>query len=134
MHLAYRWFTRLDFSQEIPDHSTLSKNRHGRFRQSGVFREVFEAIVHRLSGSWFGGGPESGLDGTMVRADASGDSRVPRKRLAEVAQVSRTVRQYLAELEQENPIPSAETVSTTDPDAAWCDKGGPARLAITTTT
>ena len=47
MHLAYRWFTRLDFSQEIPDHSTLSKNRHGRFRQSGVFREVFEAIVRR---------------------------------------------------------------------------------------
>src|SRR5260370_15416528 len=38
MHLAYRWFTRLDFDQEIPDHSTLSKNRHGRFRQSGVFR------------------------------------------------------------------------------------------------
>ena len=34
-HLAYRWFTRLDFEQEIPDHSTFSKNRHGRFRQSG---------------------------------------------------------------------------------------------------
>ncbi len=47
MHLAYRWFTRLDFEQEIPDHSTFSKNRHGRFRQSGVFREVFEEIVRR---------------------------------------------------------------------------------------
>ncbi len=23
MHLAYRWFTRLDFSQEIPDHVPL---------------------------------------------------------------------------------------------------------------
>jgi len=45
MHLAYRWFTRLDLGQEIPDHSTFSKNRHGRFRQSGVFREVFEEIV-----------------------------------------------------------------------------------------
>jgi hypothetical protein len=45
MHLAYRWFTRLGFDQEIPDHSTFSKNRHGRFRQSGVFREVFEEIV-----------------------------------------------------------------------------------------
>lgn len=40
MHLAYRWFTRLGFEQEIPDHSTFSKNRHGRFRQSGVFQEV----------------------------------------------------------------------------------------------
>ncbi len=28
MHLAYRWFTRLGFEQEIPDHSTFSKNRH----------------------------------------------------------------------------------------------------------
>ena len=47
MHLAYRWFTRLDFGAEIPDHSTFSKNRHGRFRQSGIFREVFEEIVCR---------------------------------------------------------------------------------------
>jgi transposase len=47
MHLAYRWFTRLDLNAEIPDHSTFSKNRHGRFRQSGVFREVFEEIVRR---------------------------------------------------------------------------------------
>ncbi len=45
MHLAYRWFTRLGFDQGIPDHSTFSKNRHGRFRQSGVFRKIFEEIV-----------------------------------------------------------------------------------------
>jgi len=47
MHLAYRWFTRLGFEQEIPDHSTFSKNRHCRFRQCGVFRKVFEQIVQR---------------------------------------------------------------------------------------
>src|ERR1022692_1788662 len=47
MHLAYRWFTRLGFEQEVPDHSTFSKNRHGRFRQLGVFQEVFEEIVRR---------------------------------------------------------------------------------------
>ena len=47
MHLACRWFSRLGFEQEIPDHSTFSKNRHGRFRQSGVFRKVFEEIVQR---------------------------------------------------------------------------------------
>jgi transposase len=129
MHLAYRWFTRLDFSQEIPDHSTVSKNRHGRFRQSSVFREVFEAIVRRCLEAGLVEGQSLVVDGTMVRADASGDSRVPRERLAEVAQVSRTVQQYLAELELQNPIPNGETVSTTDPDAAWCSKGGPARLA-----
>src|SRR5262245_13439665 len=47
MHLAYRWFSRLGFEQEIPDHSTFSKNRHGRFRPSVVFRKVFEEIVQR---------------------------------------------------------------------------------------
>jgi transposase len=40
MHLAYRWLTRLGFEQELPEHSTFSKTRHGRFRQSSVFRKV----------------------------------------------------------------------------------------------
>ena len=60
MHLAYRWFTRLDFGEEIPDHSTFSKNRHGRFRQSGVFREVFEEIVRRCLRGRLGGGESGG--------------------------------------------------------------------------
>src|SRR5215471_2016312 len=47
MHLAYRWFTRLGLEQEVPEHSTFSKNRHGRFRESGIFLEVFEEIVGR---------------------------------------------------------------------------------------
>jgi len=47
MHLAYRWFTHLGFEQEIPDHSTFSKNRHGRFRDSGIFLEVFEEVLRR---------------------------------------------------------------------------------------
>src|SRR5262245_9177177 len=52
MHLAYRWFTRLGLDQEVPDHSTFSKNRQGRFRQSGVFREVVEEVVR----GWWGWG------------------------------------------------------------------------------
>ena len=131
MHLAYRWFTRLGFEQEVPDHSTFSKNRHGRFRQSGVFREVFETIVRRCREAGLVEGQSLVVDGSMIRADASGESRVPRERLPEVAQVSRTVRQYLQELERENPVAEMEQdkVSTTDPDAAWCSKGGPARMA-----
>src|SRR6516162_3964179 len=39
MHLAYRWFSRLGFEREIPDHSTVYKNRHGRCRRTGVFLE-----------------------------------------------------------------------------------------------
>ena len=77
MHLAYRWFTRLDFGQEIPDHSTFSKNRHGRFRQCGVFREVFEQIVRCLEVGLVEG-KNLAVDGTLVAADASRQSRVRR--------------------------------------------------------
>ncbi len=136
MNLAYRWFTRLDFSQEIPDHSTFSKNRHGRFRQSGVFRQVFEEIVRRCLEAGLVEGRNLTVDGTLVGANASQRSRVPREQLAEAAQLSRTVQQYLTELEQQNPVPESEEpppsgpVSTTDPDAAWtAAKGGPALLA-----
>lgn len=124
MHLAYRWFTRLGFDQEIPDHSTFSKNRHGRFRQSGVFREVFEEIVRRCLEAGLVEGRNLAVDGTLVAANASRESRVPREQLQEAAQVSRTVREYLAELEQVNPVSDAEMVSTTDPDAIWTTKGG----------
>src|SRR6266852_4400487 len=130
MHLAYRWFTRLNFGEEIPDHSTFSKNRHGRFRQSGVFREVFEEIVRRCLEAGLVEGQNLAVDGTLVEANASRESRVPRKQLKEAAQISRTVREYLAELEQMNPVSHAEKVSTTDPDAILTTKGsGTARMA-----
>lgn len=117
MHRAYRWFTRLDFEQEIPDHSRFSKNRHGRFRQWGVFREVFEEIVRRCLAAGLVEGKNLAVDGTMVGASASRQSRVRREHWKAAAQVSQTVREYLAELEQVNPVSEAEPVSTTDPDA-----------------
>jgi transposase len=135
MHLAYRWFTRLSFDHEIPDHSTFSKNRHGRFRQSGVFRKVFEEIVRRCLEAGFVEGQNLAVDGTLVGANASQQSRVPRERLVEVAQLSRTVQEYLTELERQNPVAGPEgssklqeKVSTTDPDATWAVKSGPATL------
>ena len=124
MHLAYRWFTRLDFGEEIPDHSTFSKNRHGRFRQSGIFREVFEEIVRRCLEAGLVEGQNVAVDGTMVGANASRQSRVSRKQLKETARVSRTVQEYLSELEQVNPVWGADMVSTTDPDAILATKGG----------
>ena len=135
MHLAYRWFTRLGFEQQIPDHSTFSKNRHGRFRQCGVFRKVFEEIVRRCLEAGLVEGRNLAVDGTLAGANASNQSRVPREKLVEVAQISRTVQEYLAELERQNPVtdpeerPTAqEMVSSTDPDAAWAVKSGPATL------
>jgi transposase len=47
LNLAYRWFCRLDLGDPVPDHSTFSKNRHGRFRDCDLLRHVFEATVRR---------------------------------------------------------------------------------------
>ena len=40
LHLAYRWFCRLDLDDKVPDHSTFSVSRHGRFRDSAIFRQL----------------------------------------------------------------------------------------------
>ncbi len=132
MHLAWRWFTGLGFDQEIPHHSTFSKNRHGRFQESKLFRKLFEEIVARCVEAGLVRGEHMSVDGSFIQANAGHQSRVPREQLVEVAKVNRTVRQYLAELEQENPVeppvPQQEQVSTTDPDSTYATKGGPARL------
>ena len=132
MHMAWRWFTGLGFDQEIPHHSTFSKNRHGRFQESKLFQELFEGIVARCVEAGLVKGEHMSVDGSFIQANADHHSRVPREQLAEVAKVNHTVRQYLAELEQENPVeppvPQQEKVSTTDPDSTYATKGGPARL------
>ena len=133
MHLAWRWFTGLGFDQEIPHHSTFSKNRHGRFLESNLFQEIFEEIVTRCVEAGLVQGKHMSVDGSFIQANADHHSRIPREQLAEAAQVKRTVREYLAELEQENPteepVPQQEQVSTTDPDSTYATKGGgPARL------
>jgi len=132
MHLAWRWFTGLGFDQEIPHHSTFSKNRHGRFQESNLFQELFEEIVARCVEAGLVKGEHMSVDGSFIQANADHHSRVPREQLAEVAKVNHTVREYLAELERENPVaapvPQQEKVSTTDPDSTYATKGGPARL------
>lgn len=47
LNLAYRWFCRLGLDDKVPDHSSLSKNRHGRFRQSDILRHMFKTVVER---------------------------------------------------------------------------------------
>jgi hypothetical protein len=74
-------------------------------------------------------GDHISVDGSFIQANADHHSRVPREQLAEVAKVNRTVREYLVELEQENPVeppvPQQDQVSTTDPDSTYATKGGP---------
>jgi transposase len=133
MHLAWRWFTGLGFDQEIPHHSTFSKNRHGRFQESKLFEELFEQIVRQGVEVGLVEGKHLSVDGSFVEANAAKESRIARELLGEAAQVNQTVRQYLQELEQQNPVEepvhTQDQVSTTDPDATYATKGGtPARL------
>jgi transposase len=130
MHLAWRWFTGLGFDQEILHHSTFSKNRHGRFQESNLFQELFERIVDQCIEVGLVQGEHMSVDGSFVRADANNESRIPREQLAEAAQVKRTVREYLKELEEQNdngevhePVHEQDKVSTTDPDATYASKG-----------
>jgi transposase len=133
MHLAWRWFTGLGFDQEVPHHSTFSKNRHGRFQESKVFEQLFEEVVAQCLSVGLVRGDQLSVDGTFVEANASKESRIAREQLAEAAQVNRTVREYLAELEIQNPVEepthNQDKVSTTDPDSTYATKDGtPARM------
>jgi transposase len=133
MHLAWRWFTGLGFDQEIPHHSTFSKNRHGRFQESKLFEELFEQIVRQCVEVGLVEGKHLSVDGSFVEANAAKQSRIPREQFVEAAQVHHAVRQYLQELEQQNPVEepvhTQDEVSTTDPDSTYATKGGtPARL------
>jgi len=129
MHLAWRWFTGLSFDQEIPHHSTFSKNRHGRFQESKLFEQLFEQIVRQCVEVGLVEGKHLSVDGSFVEANAAKESRIPREQLAEAAQAHQTVRQYLQEVEEQNPVHEQEQVSTTDPDSTYATKGGtPARL------
>src|SRR5216684_6541321 len=103
MHLAWRWFTGLGFDQEIPHHSTFSKNRHGRFQESKLFEQLFEQIVARCLEAGLVEGDNLSVDGSFVEANANKESRIPREQLAEVAHVKHNVRQYLMELERRTP-------------------------------
>jgi len=133
MHLAWRWFTGLGFDQGIPHHSTFSKNRHGRFQESKLFEQLFEQIVRQCVEVGLVQGKNLSVDGSFVEANAAKESRIPREQLGAAAEVHQTVRQYLKEVEEQNPVEEPvheqDQVSTTDPDSTYATKGGtPARL------
>ena len=88
LNLAYRWFCRLGLDGHVPDHSTFSKNRHGRFRESDLLRRVFETVLERCIREGLVGGEGFAVDASLIKADANrqkgieGEKGLPRKRLA----------------------------------------------------
>src|ERR1700684_3192439 len=104
LNLAYRWFCRLGLEDAVPEHSTFSKNRHGRFRESDAFRHVFETVLQRCIGEGLVGGEGFAVDASVIKADASRESGFPGSELAggklDGEHASRAVREYLAGVDE----------------------------------
>ena len=77
LNLAYRWFCRLGLDSKVPDHSTFSLNRHGRFRSSDLLRLLFESTVRRCLDEGLVGGDSFAVDATLIQADANKQRSVP---------------------------------------------------------
>jgi hypothetical protein len=137
LNLAYRWFCRLGLEDAVPDHSTFSKNRHGRFRASETFRWLFDEVVRRCMAEGLVKGEGFAVDASIVAADASAQRGEPGEAKIDWADPvlsTRAVREYLQALDDEA---LAETmpkrISLTDPLARWtAAPGGPAFFAYST--
>jgi len=129
LNLAYCWFCRLGIEDRVPDHSTFSVNRHGRFRLGGVFRRVFENVVRRCMEAGLVGGEGFAVDASVIEADASRFQRVDGSEVDWTSEqrASRPVREYLAALDGDtpplNPRQKPKAMSPSDPAAAWTTRG-----------
>jgi transposase len=127
LHLAYRWFCRLDLDDKVPDHSTFSVNRHGRFRANDLFRQVFEAVVRACMDAGLVKGEAFAVDASVMEADASRyrgkapdaiDWSVPERQ-------TRAVAEFLGALDDEDPNADRKlpkVISPVDPCSAWTAK------------
>ena len=77
LNMAYRWFCGLGLEDAIPDHSTFSKNRHGRFRDNDTLRFVFEKVLQRCLAEKLVGGEGFATDASVIKADANRQRGVP---------------------------------------------------------
>ncbi len=137
LNLAYRWFCRLGLDGSVPDHSTFSLNRNGRFRQSGLLRHVFETVVRRCMSEGLVGGEGFAVDASLIQADANKQRSVPGQEwsLENIpADATQAVRDYLATL-NDAAFGAASSVtpkfvSPSDPAAQWTGaQRGPAFFA-----
>ena len=129
LNLAYRWFCRLGLEDKVPDHSTFSVNRHGRFRESDLLRKVFEEVVCGCMAAGLVGGEGFAVDASVIEANASRFQRVEGSEVDWTPEqcASRPIQEYLTALESENPPinpkQKPKAMSPTDPTAAWTTRG-----------
>jgi transposase len=77
LNLTYRWFCRMGLEDNVPDHSSFSKNRHGRFRESDVLWHIFEGVVRCCMAVGLVRSEGLAIDASVVKADANRQRGVP---------------------------------------------------------
>src|SRR6195256_2511668 len=127
MHLAYRWFCRLDLDDRVPDHSTFSVNRHGRFRDSDILRHVFEAVVRACMNAGLVKGEGFAVDASVTEAAASRYHGKPPDEIdwSLPERQTRAAAEFLAGLDDEDPDANRKlpkVISPSDPCSAWTAK------------
>jgi len=135
LNLAYRWFCRLDLNDRVPNHSTFSKNRHGRFRESELLRHLLETTVVRCIEEGLVSGQRMAIDASLIEADANKQYSAPKDEW-DAARVDRgaaprAVKEYLDTLDEAafgaaTPVQPKFT-SFSDPASQWtAARKGPA--------
>jgi transposase len=137
LNLAYRWFCRLGLDGCVPDHSTFSKNRHGRFRDSDLLRRLFETVLHRCIAEGLVGGENFAVDASLIKADANRQKGIAGEKGLPPEATGRAVEEYLAVLDDAAFGAATEVtpkfVSPADPAARWTGAhGGQAFFAYST--
>ena len=127
LHLAYRWFCRLDLDDKVPDHSTFSVNRHGRFREGHTFRHVFEAVVRACMNAGLVKGEGFAVDASVMEADASRYHGVTPEEAdwSAPGRQTRAVAEFLGALDDDDPTADRKppkVISLSDPCSAWTAK------------
>ena len=127
LNLAYRWFCRLDLDDPVPDHSTFSKNRHGRFRDSDLFRHLFEQVLARCIAEGLVGGDSFGVDASLIPADACRFEKIDPDEWAP-QKITRATQEYLDTLDDAafgaaTPV-KPKALSPSDPAARFTAANG----------
>jgi transposase len=126
VNLAYRWFCGLSIEDKVPDHSAFSRARNERFRDSAIFRRVFERVVEACIAAGLVGGEGFAVDASLIAADANKQRSIPGsqwQKTADPKTASRAVKEYLATLDDAAFGAASEVVpkfvSPSDPAAQW---------------
>lgn len=133
VNIAYRYFLGIPFSEEIPDHSTYSKNYTNRFMNTDIYEKVFSNILEQIIDAGLIDATSINIDSTHIKASAN-----KHKYIDKVVKQEKSIfeDEMLEEInkqrkdDNDKPLPPKSNTkekrkkeSKTDPDSGWLHKG-----------